>query len=49
MECINSKAISSNAVYNKNGVDIDIYNLQTVVDTGEEWEIWDVIKYNGGE
>lgn len=49
MECINSKAISSNAVYNKNGVDIDIYNLQTVVDTGEEWEIWDIIKYNGGE
>lgn len=45
IDCINLKAVYSNALYNEIGVDIDIYNFQTVVDTGEEWEIWDVIKY----
>ena len=46
--CINLKAACSNRVYVERGIDIDIYTNQTVVDTGEEWEVWDVIKYEDG-
>ena len=44
--CINVKAAISNNAYIERGFDIDIEKYQTVVDTDEEWEVWDVIKYD---
>lgn len=44
--CINVKAAASNNAYIERGFDIDIEKYQTVVDTDEEWEVWDVIKYD---
>ena len=43
-ECSDFMYKDSDTTFKEYGAEISIGNAQVVIDTGEEWEVWDVIK-----